>query len=368
MNTPEPIKKLQPVIFLLFALALWCAGCGGGATTATKTQTLVATGYTRESLDVLTRCQRGDTLYGERISDSHWVFSNDAGNTWTDTGSTALTNPKSFQQCQFLHGFKFLATFDGRIFRTTPDDWSRWVEVSVPQRPAQTVNRPDMLVGNDTFLYYGTYFSGVDQNASVYRSADDGATWVTILATSNPDIHGIAIDPHQPSHLFVDVGDKGVPGAGLWFSPSNGDPGTFTHLSSNENGIDMVFHDTDVIMEGDGVTTAQVLIFHHADNPQPATTDILLQGDPNPPDGKGSLQGTGRCIALTKEGNLFFVTKPEGAPDRHRPGIWMAAGPALDQEVLLEEIDFVPLAKTLEVGPYLFVGNSRIRKPALSLQ
>src|SRR5260370_37077331 len=103
MNTPEPIKKLQPVIFLLFALALWCAGCGGGATTAAKTKTLVATGYTRESLDVLTRCQRRDTLYGERINDSHWGFSHNAGKTLTDTGPTALTNTKVLQLYHFLH-------------------------------------------------------------------------------------------------------------------------------------------------------------------------------------------------------------------------------------------------------------------------
>ena len=46
----------------------------------------------------------------------------------------------------------------------------------------------------------------------------------------------------------------------------------------------------------------------------------------------------------------------------------MAAGPSLNQEVLLEEITSTPLAKTLEVGPYLFVGDARIRKPVLSFQ
>lgn len=42
--------------------------------------------------------------------------------------------------------------------------------------------------------------------------------------------------------------------------------------------------------------------------------------------------------------------------------------PSLNQEVLLEEITARPLAKTLEVGLYLFVGNFRIRKPALGFQ
>ena len=364
---PMSTTALRVITYLTLAAA--CAACiSCGTETATRNTALVATGYVRESMNVVTRCQQGNTLYGERITDSHWVFSKDAGTTWTDTGSATLTNTQLFQQCQFLHGFKFLATPDGRIFRTTPDDWTHWTEVSVPQRPAGTVNRPDMLVGNDSYLYYGTYFATMDQSSFVYRSADNGDTWVTVFSgLTNPDIHGITIDPAHPDHIFLDVGDQGSPGHGLWYSPSNGDPGSFIQLSAGWDGVDLLVRGADIIMEAD-TTTAQVLIFHQAATPQTEPTEILLQGDPNPPDGKGSLVGMARCMALTSEGNLFFISKPEGAPDRHRIGVWMAAGPAFDQEVLLEELTSVPLAKTLEVGPYLYVWNWRITKPALHLQ
>jgi len=341
-------------------------GCGNSELKTGKL--LVATGYVRQNIGVITRCQSKGTIYGERISDSHWVSSSDLGDTWVDTGSSVLTSPAQYQQCYFFHGFKFLTTNDGRIFRTTPDDWNNWTEVSVPQPPPMTTNRPDELAANDQYLFYGTYNNQLFP-CFVFRSGDNGATWVSVLSAPNNHIHGILIDPAHRERVFVDIGDLGGLDSGLWYSPANGDPGSFIHLSSNLNGVDLLFHNQDILMEGDGLDSPQVLIFPHADNPQPGPTQALLPGNPNPPDGKGTLEGIARAMALTSEGNLFFITKAEGV-DRHRSGIFMAAGPSLTQEVLLEEIpvNSIPLCRTMELGPYLFMERYRIRKPTLSFQ
>ena len=361
-------------------LAVSCGaylGCGHETNKMVAAQTLVASGYLREDLGVSVFCRQAQTLYGLRISDGHYVFSNDLGNTWVDTGGLVLGQPGAFQQCQFLHGFKFLSLSDGRIFRAAPNDWINWTEVSVSARPPGTTFRPDNLVGNDTYLYYGNY-NDVPAGSYVYRSADDGASWVEVLSVANArHVHGIAIDPHRSDHIFVNLGDVGsaYPGYGLWYSSSNGDAGTFVHLSSqaDDDGIDMVFRGTgapqdEILMESDGTSNAYILRYSNAGTPAPGPIMEFIVGDPNPPDGKGSWRGTGRCIALTSEGNLFWISKPEGAPDRHRTGIWMAPGPLLNQPVLLEEINFVPFAKTFEQGSYLFVASSRIRKPTFSLQ
>ena len=248
-------------------------------------------------------------------------------------------------------------------------------------RPPGTTGRPDVLVGNRQYLYYGNYNGTINEGAHIYRSADDGTTWTEVLSV--PDarhVHAIGIDPLHPEHILAELGDKGrlppeFPGYGLWFSESNGDPGTFIHLSSDNDGIDMVFHELagfadDLIIEGDGPDAPMILIFRRIDVPVPGPSQALVEGDPSPPDGKGSLEGTGRCIALTTEGNLFWASKAEGAPDRHRAGIWMAKGPFFAQSVLLEEVppQFTPSAKTLEVGPYLFFSHYRILKPSLHLQ
>ena len=365
--------RLAPLLICL----IW-AGCTHDLTPA-NTHTLVATGYVREVLDATTLCTNNQTLFGARGSDGHYVFSNDFGSTWVDTGGPILGPPGTFQQCEFLHGLKFLATADGKIFRTTPDDWANWTEVSVPVRPLSTTYRPDNLAGNSQYLYYGNYNATLNDGAHIYRSSDNGDHWIEVLSV--PDarhVHSIVIDPLHPEHIFVNLGDKGgdppaYPGYGLWYSSVNGDPGSFVHLSADNDGIDMVFHQhqsmrNEILMEGDGPNAPQILVFHNSDTPRPGSTMALIMGDANPPDGKGSLQGTARCIALTSEDNLFWITKAEGAPDRHRTGIFMSLGPLFEQSVLLEELTATPLAKTLELGPYLFVGNTRIRKPTLQLQ
>jgi hypothetical protein len=379
---PKASRDRENAIFLkviiCFIGLMCCAGCSNPGPKNAVPSTLVATGYSRDVMTASTICQRGNTLYGIRAQDGHYVFSNDLGNTWTDTGGVVLGPPGSFQQCQFLHGFKFVATLDGRIFRSTPDDWSHWTEVSVSIRPPGTGFRPDNLTGNDQFLFYGNYNNTLNEGAHIYRSADDGATWVEVLSAPQArHVHSILIDPLNPQQVFANLGDKfGTPPVfpeyGLWFSGNNGDPGTFVHLSSDNDGIDMLlsgFPGTrNLLMEGDGPDPPHILIFRGADNPIPGPSEALLAGDPNPPDGKGSLRGSARCIALTADGNLFFISKPDGGPDEHRPAIWMSMGPSFQQEVLLEEISFTPFAKTLEAGSFLFVGNFRIHKPVLHLQ
>ena len=343
-------------------------------------QQLIAIGYVRDDLPVRTLCQRGSTLYGLRDSDLHYVLSNDLGNNWSDTGSSSLAAAGAFQQCFFLHGFKFLLTSEGKLFRSAPDDWLNWTEISPPARPPGTTGRPDVFAGNSSYLFYGNYNDTVNEGAHVFRSADDGVTWIEVLNVATArHVHAIAIDPLHPDRVFVNLGDKGgtppeFPGYGLWYSP-NGNPGSFVHLSDDNDGIDLLFHrpanlPARILMEGDGPLGAMILDFLDADSPQPGPSMALITGPENPPDGKGSLQGTGRCIAVTSEGDLFWITKAEGAADRHRAGIWMSKGPSFDRIVLLEETStaFTISAKTLEVGPYLFFGNHRVKKPILQIQ
>ena len=362
----------------LCVICLSWIGCNQGPATG-STGTLVATGYAREVLEATTLCEHNQTLFGARGSDGHYVSSTDLGTTWVDLGGAVLGPPGTFQQCEFLHGLKFLATADGRIFRATPDDWTNFTEVSVPIRPPSTGYRPDNLAGNSQYIYYGNYNQTLHDGAHIYRSSDNGDHWVEVLSVSDArHVHSNVIDPIHPEHIFVNLGDKGGdppewPGYGLWYSSANGDPGSFVHLSGDNDGIDMVFQQrhavrNEILMEGDGPDAPQILVFHNSDTPRPGSTPALIMGDANPPDGKGSLQGTARCIALTSEDNLFWITKAEGAPDRHRTGIFMSLGPRFEQSVLLEELTATPLAKTLEIGPYLFVANTRIRKPTLQLQ
>src|SRR5690349_5564012 len=125
-----PNKGIPSRLALIF-ICLAVIGCNQGLMTS-DARTLVATGYVRETLDAITLCMRDQTLFAARSSDGHYVSSNDFGSTWVDIGGPVLGPAGMFQQCEFLHGFKFLATGDGRVFRATPEDWTNWTEVSVP--------------------------------------------------------------------------------------------------------------------------------------------------------------------------------------------------------------------------------------------
>ena len=361
------IQGLPTQLHLSVRLILLLAFVAGPWTVATVAppDSLTPCSYSRTGLGVTVMGQKGSRLYAVNGSTGHYVYSNDNGNTWTDTRvSPVVVTPKA-RQLVFHGASQFAATEDGKIFRTAGDTWNNWQEVSVPIRPPGTTYRADDLTSNGTYLYYGNYNDTTNEGGHVYRSADQGASWTEVLSVPNArHVHAVRADPTDSAHIFVNMGDDHYAGLGLWYSSASGDPGTFVHLSSNCYGIDFAFPSGSslILMEGDGKNAPYILGYDRANLDTPSSTQPLIW----PPD--ASWKGTARSIFVTSEGNLFWISTGENGRAGTRDGVWMARGPTLSASstlVLLEEITGHGwfYGKTYEAGPYLFNDGFRILRP-----
>lgn len=349
----------------------------------------------------------GGTVYGLQFGQNgtvpgydNFVYSTDQGNSWVNTGtssSQALGTTASIIQMVFQCNMQFLITNTGKIFRSPANVWSSWVDISVPGLPSNTTGRPDSLVANGLYLYYGNY--NADSNnpgvgAHVYRSGNCGTSWTEVLTTRGRHVHAIGFDPADINSIWVSIGDAGYADVGLWYSSSGGAAGTFLQVSGGRYGIDLAFPPSTsglpsrVLLEGDGpspngaFTPPVVMAFDKA-NPsmQSGSTNTNTDGliwpssqfvAPTAPSctqaygGYSYWGGSGAGISVTAEGNLFWINSNEGNPCI-RSGVWMARGPDFTSWALLEEltgkITGWEYYKTFEVGPYLFNNIYRIAKP-----
>jgi hypothetical protein len=413
------LKKVLDCLSMLAsaaAVALLCLAssyvaaqsAGGGA------QLNPAYPYQRTFLNAKVIGLNGSTLIGLQYgqqgtvpgSDS-FVYSNDQGNTWINTGvssSQALGTTAEIIQMIFVCNEQFIETNAGGIYRSQAGVWNNWTNVSVPNLPAGTTGRPDSLVTNGLYIFYGNYNADTNNpgvGAHVYRSGDCGTDWMEVLSTRGRHVHSIGFDPADINSIWVSIGDTGYADIGLWHSAASGSPGSFTQVSGGSRyGIDFAFTPAVqglpswVLMEGDGSIPSGVFappIIMGFDRLNPAlqtgstsnNTDGLIwpksqwaapstSACTSPShEGYTFWGGSGAGIHITSEGNLFWINSSEGDPCI-RTGVWLAQGPDFATWTLLEEltgqITGWEYYKTFELGPYLFNNIYRITKPRFAGQ
>jgi len=312
----------------------------------------------------------GARLLGIDLVSGNYAQSDDLGASWTDTHANAQTVTPRVQQLYSATRWKFATTSDGRIFRTSPENWLSWVDVSVPRSsppnlPPGTTGRPDILAVVDHHLFYGTYNANVTEGAHVYRSADDGGSWEEVLSVPQPrarHVHAIRADPVDSTRIFATLGD-GNPESGLYLSAAGGAPGTFQLLSSNYFGINFAFPDPAkslfILMEGDGPYSPFILGYDRTLFYTPSPTEAVA----TPP--SSTWKGTSRGISMTAAGDVFWIATDErGATGTHQ-ALWMAPGPDFSVPVLLldfsaeERAKWSYLGKTWSIDHFLF--NYRYR-------
>ncbi len=295
--------------------------------------------------------QNGSRLYGIRYNLydgalGNYLYSDNFGDTWLDTGTNSnivtplgatpnLSDGSQGPRAQIVGGLiqcnmLFVYSNTGKIWKT--QDFVTWSEVSVPQRPIKTSGRPGSLTTNGLYLYYGNYNWNSTDGAHVYRSANCGTNWETVLnLNSARHVHAIGVDPYNPAHLYVSVGDGGFSQTGLWFSSqsgalSSGGSASFIQLSNNRYGIGFAFPAdinfptgtqkqgiwSRVILEGDG-SVAPFLIVYNKQNLSAGIqpTEALLWPDITPVNGR-SWGGSTSGIKITSEGNIFFFLLGRG--------------------------------------------------------
>lgn len=327
--------------------------------------------YSRADLGVSVVGLSSGRLYGINTSTGHWVYSDDVGVNWTDTLQSPSVNPgtSAIIQLIFHSTYVIAVTSDGRLFRNTKDTYTGWTTITVAAAPVGTTGRIDICVSNGTYLYYGNYNASSPGEAHIWRSSDNGDTWSEVFSEpTGRHIHALYVDPNASTRIFATVGDATSAGKGLYVSHDSG--GTWARLSSNRYGIDLVIPSTNnrVVLEGDGLNQPHIFTYDYANAVAGVTgnTDSLIAYDYVAAD----WQGTARSIAITSDGNLFYVTTAESGATGTREGIWVAKGPGLTVPFLLEEItgSSWPYGKTYETGGFLFNYKYKMSKPKFTGQ
>ncbi len=338
-----------------------------------------ATPYKRTPMDAAILGINGKRLYGINLNTLHYCTSDDQGSNWKDSGFAAPTVTPGNTPIQMVFAGSFQFAFDdaGHIYRNKIDVFgpTPWTNVSVPNLPAGTTGRPDSLVYQGQFLFYGNYNFAqtppTDPNnpgAHVYRSANFGQNWTEVLAVKTArHVHAIGVDPFNNNHVFVSIGDRFYT-CGLWYSSANGGPNTFRQISSNRYGIDFAFPKdyasnwtfTDyqlptgppvlrngsmtvsrLLLEGDwppaAIETFDKSVLASLGPNDMACTDVLLWSEVCPPDGP-SWACSGAGIKLNAAGNLFWISNGENGGIGLRSGVWLAQGPDFCDYVLLEDL------------------------------
>jgi hypothetical protein len=348
---------------------------------ADATPLSASTVYARTDIGVSVIGQRTSNgrLYGVNATNGHWVYSDTNGTTWTDTGQSPSVNPGgSVIELVFHSTFMYAVTIAGKVWRNTIDTFTGWTDVSVSATPAGTTGRPGICVSNGTYLFYGNYNSTLPGDAYVWRSADDGTTWVEVLHVATArHVHAIAPDPANLAHIFATLGDASQAGNGLYYSASNGAAASFVRISSNRYGINLAFPPAvsgvpaRIILEGDGVAQPHLLSYYLAlAGATDFKTDPLVWPDTAPASG-ASWAGTARSLAVTSEGNIVWISTAENGAVGTRDGLWMARGPWFTTPVLLEELTgavWPSYGRTYESGAYLLNYRYRMLRPKFAGQ
>lgn len=153
------------------------------------------------------------------------------GVLWGGAGTSLYKSTDHWMTLELVHSFPAGSTFrnllivkddimiagiDNSIMRTT-DGGTTFQTVLTAMHEGSTFGLRSLARQIDGVLYAATYGDKTPSNTEVFRSEDDGATWVKVLdlldafpEAINPTgahIHGIHSDPHT-SDLWLLVGDR----------------------------------------------------------------------------------------------------------------------------------------------------------------
>lgn len=341
----------------------------------------LSTAYAIEEIGYGVIGQIGSRLYARNLSNDFFAYSDDSGDTWTDSVTT-MTSVFGSAACLQIIGYAtymFAVLNDGTLKRANLNAFSTWTDKSVSDAPVGTTGRVSVLAsygGGTPRLFYTNYNADVGTpGVYVWRSGSAGDTWSkTTIAASARHGHAIAIDPTTPTTIWLTIGDS-APDRGLWKSTDNGV--TFSQVNTNTRyGIDILFAysltgaPSRVIMEGDGNAGAPHMM-SHLSALTTGYTDPVIFPDLDPADGLGSWAGSARAGIVTSEGNLVYASTGEAGAIGGREGLWIAKGPWFTTPVLLQEWDQGSQpnwSKTYESGAYLFNTKYKITRPVFAGQ
>lgn len=331
----------------------------------------LSSSFTRTNIGINVSGKSSTKLYGVNQTNGHYTTSVD-GTTWVDrTYSPSVYTPLSIQfVLDEPHNYMYVVSSDGKLYRATIDDFNHWTNVS-PPNPGTTTGRPDIFTFNSQYLFYGNYNSNSIDGAHIYRSSDNGASWIEVLSETNGrHVHSIFVDPTNGANIFANIGDANNTSKGLWYSASNGDLGSWGHLSSNRYGIDITLQNDSnykrLLFEGDGANQPPIMGYNYSQISTPSDTGIVV--DTSVATSGASWVATTRGINLLNAGNLFFITTAEGGsvPGATRDGLWLARGDDFSDVTLLEEVTGSTwfYNKTYEFNGYVFNFNYRMVVPS----
>lgn len=299
--------------------------------TPTKTGTKAVTAYNAAT----------GKFYGTDTSNGHFITSTDLV-TWTDRTYSPSALIASGSVVDFDTTYMYaLSLAAGRLFRALLDDFANWTEISVTARGPLTTGRPGSLCAlGSGVLLFGNYTSGAGDGAHIWRSTDAGANWTEVLTlASAKHMHSIRANPAVAGEVWASVGDAGYPGEGLYRSTNNG--ASWTLMSSNDYGIDMVFvpsiegRPALVVLEGDGLNRPHLMAFAQDGEAGDKTFPLVwFDGVPGASD---CTRGTARGIGLTANNDIVYWTTTEAGAVGARAGLWAAQAPDYTRSVLLVE-------------------------------
>lgn len=322
--------------------------------------------YSRTDIGVSVLGLYNGRLYGVNLTSGHWVYSDDGAN-WTDTLQSPVSNPGNGNLIQLIfHGaYQVAVSSDGKLYRNTRDAWTGWTAITVAGVPAGTTGRVDICTSNGTYLFYGNYNASLPGGAKIWRSSDNGANWTQVLdAPTARHVHAMLVDPGDSTKVYATLGDASQSGNGFYYSGDSG--ANWTRLSSNRYGINMAVTPGNtglsrlMLLEGDGSAQPHIMSLDYAtvSGGQAAPTNALIHP------WSSTWNGTGRGLAITSDGNLFYFTTAESGAVGTRDAIWLAAGPHFDTVILLADLTGnVPAAyqKTLIYGSSGIAFNYRYK-------
>lgn len=175
----------------------------------------------------------GQTLYGFSPTDNSFRKSTDGGVTWTRKGYYffGVNTPGAFLKTAAGTLLFFRPGSSAAIARST-DDGATWATATMVARSVHyPMGAQSWAIDPVTnYLYYGEYVTAdTDTVTYVYRSTDDGATWVIWYtfpgyASGDPlkirHIHSIQWDPYL-AKIVVLTGDSD-PAAGMYRVSNDG--------------------------------------------------------------------------------------------------------------------------------------------------
>lgn len=311
--------------------------------------------------------------YGRNIVNGRYTTSTDGVN-WTDELQSVVTFTPNILEIVVdeTNSLMYAVPSDAKLYRATLDDFASWVEIQPPTLPANTTGRSGCLKTNGTYLFYGNYNQNNVDRAQIYRSADNGDTWTVVAnLTNGRHVHAVYVDPTNSARIFAVIGDANDADKGLWVSLNSGD--TWTHLSSNFYGINLVYQPTTggvparIVMEGDGNIDAHILHYPYSmiETPSPTFATNMWYTSEEP----GNWKGTIRAMCLTSNGDLFYVSTSEnlGIPQSEKDAIWLAKGSDFSRRIMLEDIteDKFAYYHTKEFNGYLLYNRYRTPLPVI---